>query len=69
MYDLSLHGPNGFFRHFAGLGATTLRVEVHADHDSGQLRSGSSTAPHPHGSHSPVVVNVADAYGPDRHVS
>ena len=31
-YDLSLHGPNGFFRHFAGSPATELRVEVHGDH-------------------------------------
>ena len=27
-YDLSLHGPNGFFRQFAGSPATTIRVDV-----------------------------------------
>src|ERR1700744_4337992 len=31
-YDLSLHGPNGFFRHFAGSPASTLHVEAHDDH-------------------------------------
>jgi hypothetical protein len=36
-YDLSLHGPNGFFRHFAGSPATVLQVEEH-DHDAGKLR-------------------------------
>jgi phospholipase C len=68
-YDLSLHGANGFFRHFAGSPQTTLRVEVRGDHDSGRLRvrivnehagSGRHTAP--------TVVNVADAHGHDRHV-
>ena len=37
-YDLSLHGPNGFFRHFAGSPATTLRVEEQGDHDLGKLK-------------------------------
>jgi phospholipase C len=69
-YDLSLHGPNGFFRHFAGSPRTTLQVEVHSDHDSGKLKlrlihSGSNSR---NGSHSPTVVNIADAYGPDRQV-
>ena len=32
-YDLSVHGPSGFFRHFAGSPGTALRVEVHGDHD------------------------------------
>ena len=27
-YDLSLHGPNGFFRHFAGSPDTAVRVDV-----------------------------------------
>jgi phospholipase C len=70
-YDLSLHGPNGFFRQFAGSPATTLRVEVLGEHDSAKLRvriiDGSK---HPrNGSHSPTVVKVADAYGPDRHIT
>ena len=37
-YDLSLHGPNGFFRHFAGSGSTALRVDVESDHGPGRLR-------------------------------
>jgi phospholipase C len=70
IYDLSLHGANGFFRHFAGSPQTTLRVEVRGDHDTGRLRV-RIVNEHP-GSrrHStPVVVSVADAYGPDRHLS
>jgi phospholipase C len=68
-YDLSLHGANGFFRHFAGSPETVLSVEVHGDHGTGRLRV-QITNEHPgSGRHSrPVVVNVADAYGPDRHV-
>src|SRR3984885_180095 len=36
-YDLSIHGPNGFFRHFAGSAATVLRVDAYGDHDGGRL--------------------------------
>ena len=36
-YDLSLHGPNGFFRHFAGSPETVLSVEVDDDHGGGRL--------------------------------
>jgi phospholipase C len=71
IYDLSLHGPNGFFRHFAGSAATALRVEVHSDHDSGGLRL-KLTAPgdrHGRGRDRPVIVNVADAYGRDRRIA
>jgi phospholipase C len=70
-YDLSLHGPNGFFRQFAGSPATTLRVEVLGDHDSAKLRVRiTDGTTHPgNGSHSPTVVKVADAYGPDRHIT
>jgi len=64
-YDLSLHGPNGFFRHFAGSPATTLRVEEQGDRDLGEL-----TLRITHGNHRrPVVVNVANAYGAKRHVT
>jgi phospholipase C len=67
-YDLSLHGPNGFFRHFAGSRASTLRVEAHGDHNGGhlQLRLIDTRGSGHH--HEPVVVKVVDAYGPDRHV-
>jgi phospholipase C len=64
-YDLSLHGPNGFFRHFAGSPATQLRVEVDGDQKSGRLRLLVLRAG---GRREPVVVAVADAYGPDRRV-
>ncbi len=69
IYDLSLHGANGFFRHFTGSPLTVLRVEVHGDHDSGRLKV-EIAKEHPGlGRHSaPVTVNVADAYGQDRHV-
>jgi len=64
-YDLSLHGPDGFFRHFAGSPATTLRVEEQGDRDLGEL-----TLRITHGNHRrPVVVNVANAYGAKRHVT
>jgi len=64
-YDLSLHGPNGFFRHFAGSRATLLEVEVHSDHDAGLLRLRLTGGGH---RRPPVVVNVADAYGGDRQI-
>ena len=69
-YDLSVHGPNGFFRHFAGSAATALRAEVHADHELGLVRirvvdEGRSQA---RGPGRPVVLEVADAYGPSRRV-
>jgi phospholipase C len=67
-YDLSLHGPNGFFRRFAGTPATVLQVKVHADHETGRLRlrltdSGGRRRHQP-----PVVVDVADAYGNDQQI-
>jgi phospholipase C len=69
-YDLSLHGPNGFFRHFAGSPATTLRVRTRGDHGTGRLTlrvvDGASGRAGRH--RSPVILTVADAYGPDRHV-
>lgn len=64
-YDLSLHGPNGFFRHFAGSPATNLRVEERGDHDLGNLTLRLSHGGHPH----QFVVKVADAYGPDRRIT
>jgi phospholipase C len=70
-YDLSVHGPNGFFRHFAGSPATGLHVDVRGDHGNGRLtvritdrgdRAGFA------GRARPLVVDVADAYGPDRQI-
>jgi phospholipase C len=63
-YDLSLHGPNGFFRHFAGSPATAIRVEEQSDHGIGKLRLRLTHANHRH----PVVVKIADAYGARRHI-
>jgi phospholipase C len=64
-FDLSLHGPHGFFRHFAGSHATTLRVEEQGDHHIGRLRLRLAHDRH----RRPVVVHVADAYGPDRRIT
>ncbi len=66
-YDLSLHGPNGFFRHFAGSPATVLSVEEGGDHELGSLRLRIARAGDRHGRrHESIVVHVADAYGRDR---
>ena len=71
-YDLSLHGPNGFFRHFAGSPATTLRVRTRGDHGTGRLTlrvvDGGDSSGRAGRHRSPVILTVADAYGPDRHV-
>jgi hypothetical protein len=66
-YDLSLHGPNGFFRHFAGSPATVLQVEAHADHNIGKLTLRLDDGGRRHGARRRgprVVVDVADAMAP-----
>ncbi len=65
-YDLSVHGPNGFFRHFAGSPATALRVEVDTEHELGRLRLRLTDGGVRR--RAPVVVKVADAYGPDHRI-
>jgi phospholipase C len=65
-YDLSLHGPNGFFRHFAGSPDTVVRVEVRTDHRAGRLGLRLTDGGGHH--RRPVVVDVTDAYGHDRHI-
>jgi phospholipase C len=67
-YDLSLHGPNGFFRHFAGSPDTDIRVAVHSDQGSGRLKVQLRLTDRGGHHHQPVVVNVADANGPDRQI-
>jgi phospholipase C len=68
-YDLSVHGPNGFFRHFAGSPATVLSVEARGDHDLGTLWLRiTDRGDRPGSRRSPVVVDVADAYGPGRRI-
>ena len=66
-YDLSLHGPNGFFRHFAGSPDTVVTVEVHTDDRAGRLRLRLAAGGGHH--QGPVVVTIADAYGPERHTT
>ncbi len=75
-YDLSLHGPNGFYRHFAGSPATVLHVQEQADHGGGTLTlvlaAGDGRAhasDDAAGHHRPgIVVEIADAYGPDQRI-
>jgi phospholipase C len=68
-YDLSLHGPNGFFRHFAGSPDTVIRVDVHSNHGSGRLKLQLRLTDRGGHHRQPVVVDVTDAYGPDRQIS
>ncbi len=69
-YDLSVHGPNGFFRHFAGSRQTALRVDVSSNEAKGKLTVRLTDRAHPsgHGGR-PIAVHVADAYGPDRTIT
>jgi phospholipase C len=70
-YDLSVHGPNGFFRHFAGSPETSLRVEAFDEPTIGQLRLLVTDGDDRFGGRHrprPVIVEVADAYGPNRHI-
>jgi phospholipase C len=67
-YDLSLHGPNGFFRHFAGSPDTVIRVDVHTDQGSGRLKLQLRLTDRGGHHRQPLVVDVADAYGPDRQI-
>jgi len=62
-YDLSLHGPNGFFRHFAGSHKATLRVKEQAAD-----RAGTLTLEIVDDYRRPVTVHLADAYGTGRHL-
>jgi phospholipase C len=65
-YDLSLHGPNGFFRHFAGSPDTLVRVDVETSIRAGRLRLRLRNGRGHH--RRPIVLEVADAYGPDRQI-
>jgi phospholipase C len=67
-YDLSLHSPNGFFRHFAGSPDTVIRLDVHSDQGSGRLKLQLRLTDRGGHHRQPVVVDVADAYGRDRQI-
>ena len=72
-YDLSVHGPNGFFRHFAGSPATAVELEARVDQRFGQVRLRLINRSDRHGGgrrrHGPpIAVDVADAYGTDHRV-
>jgi phospholipase C len=65
-YDLSIHGPNGFFRHFAGSPLTSLAVSVATDVRRGTVTLRVVDQGHRRGTRTPVVVMVTDAYGSDQ---
>ena len=66
IYDLSLHGPNGFFRHFAGSPASVVQVAEYDYDELGKLSLRLTDGP---GVGQPtVVVDVADAYGANRQI-
>ncbi|HTU86897.1 MAG TPA: phospholipase C, phosphocholine-specific [Solirubrobacteraceae bacterium] len=70
-YDLSLHGPNGFFRHYTGSPGTVLQVQEHGDHGTGWLTLRLADVAEDQGrgrSPRPIVVDIIDAYGPDRRI-
>ena len=57
-YDLTVHGPNGFFRQLKGSGASALRVEAKTD------PKGALTLTLTNEGDKPVTVSIADAYRP-----
>ena len=70
-YDLSLHGPNGFFRHFAGSPQTVVQVQTDGDPEAGRLRLRfADRGERPGFGRRPraLVIDIADAYGPDRRI-
>jgi phospholipase C len=66
-YDLSLHGPNGFFRHFAASAGTVIRVDADTDDRHGTVRLRLSVGGARH--HRSVAIDIADAYGRDRRIN
>jgi phospholipase C len=65
-YDLSLHGPNGFFRHYAGSPQTAIEVQETTNAWAGRVRlvvrAGAASSGRRHRPH-PVTIDVVDAYG------
>jgi phospholipase C len=71
-YDLSVHGPNGFFRHFAGSPGTVVRVEVETGDRGGTLRirvSSGRASGDGDRRRRPITIDIADAYGRDRRIT
>ncbi|MGW2351564.1 phosphocholine-specific phospholipase C [Actinacidiphila glaucinigra] len=64
-YDLTVHGPNGFLRRFAGR-AAAAGAEVGARHDGG---SGTVRLVLTNHGHSTVTLTVEDGYGEHKPVS
>jgi phospholipase C len=58
VYDLELHGPNGFFRYYAGSPASPVSVHVRQT-GSSEITFDVSLAP----GHAPAKLTVDDAYG------
>jgi phospholipase C len=65
-YDLSLHGPNGFFRHYAGSPQTTIEVQEAMNVRAGIVKllihAGGPSAGRGRRRHR-LIVDVVDAYG------
>jgi phospholipase C len=66
-YGLSLYGPNGFFRHYAGSPRTSIKVEEITDDRAGavELRIIAGRKADHGRHHRSVTVRVVDAYGRD----
>ena len=62
-YDLSVHGPNGFFRRLKGAGVPALRVEAAADDKGGLVLTLINDGDEA------VAVSIADAYRPGAELS
>jgi phospholipase C len=67
-YDLSLHGPNGFYRHFAGSPGTDITVEALPGLGDGRLRLRIASGSGQGRNSSRSRVHLADAYGGERDI-
>jgi phospholipase C len=64
-YDLSLHGPNGFYRHYAGSPQTVIKVEETTNDWAGRVKLWITAGFGGGRDHHRVIVNAVDAYGGD----
>ena len=65
-YDLSVHGPNGFFRHIAGSPQTTLGVKTAGHPENGTIAIHLSGGDQSRRRGRGPTVTVTDAYGASR---